>query len=338
MPRAVHAAIPLAALVLLAHTARLAAQDSTVTLFGTVTDSASAAPVAGATVYVDRWIRGAWTNEMGEFRLVGFPSGLHVITLRKAGFLPRSFRLTVAGDMVGDLGLGDITLQAAVLPPVSVIGVVVDSLTGEPLASAMVGINGVAVATSDEEGRFRLDSVDQGEILLDIRRIGFTPITAEVQVRDRPSSDLRFALPAVPFQLDDIVVEADRATYYGFGRMSDFARRRRRGLGKTFTRSEIERWRPLQLSDLMRRVLGARLTPSRFGQNRVTFRDRASGFRGARCSPDIYVDGMLLRDWALDDAMPIENVGAVEVYNSWASIPAEFQSLDACAVIVIWTR
>jgi hypothetical protein len=202
----------------------------------------------------------------------------------------------------------------------------------------MVGINGTVVATSDEEGRFSIDSVDQGEILLGLRRIGYTPITAEVQVRDGPSSDLRFSLPAVPFQLDDIVVEGKRATYFGFGRMRGFAQRRRSGIGKTFTRSEIERWRPHQLSDLMRRVLGARLTPSRFGQNRVTFRDQASGFRGARCSPDIYVDGMLLRGWALDDAMPIENVGAVEVYSSWASIPAEFLSLDACAVVVIWTR
>ncbi len=36
--------------------------------------------------------------------------------------------------------------------------------------------------------------------------------------------------------------------------------------------------------------------------------------------------------------MPVENVGAVEVYNSWASIPAEFLSFDTCAVVVIWTR
>ncbi len=65
--------------------------------------------------------------------------------------------------------------------------------------------------------------------------------------------------------------------------------------------------------------------------------NRGRAGRGGRCSPDIYVDGMLLRDWRLDDVTPIENVGAVEVYNSWASIPAEFLSLDACAVVVIWT-
>ena len=330
MSQAIHAAIHLAALVLLAHSAPLGAQDSTVTLFGTVIDSASAAPIPGATVYVDRWIIGGWTNELGEFRLAGFPSGPHTLTLRKSGFLPRSFRLTVAGDLAGVLSLGEITLQAAVLPPVSVSAVVVDSSTGEPLASALVGINGTVVATSDEQGRFSINNVDQGQILLDIRRIGYTPITAEVQVRDGPSSDLRFALPAVPFQLDDIVVEGKRATYYGYGRMRGFSERRRTGMGKTFTRSEIELLRPFQLSDLMRRVLGARVTPSRFGQNSVSFRNCGS--------PDIYVDGMLLRGWALDDAMPIENVGAVEVYNSWASIPAEFLSLDACAVIVVWTR
>lgn len=330
MSTAVHAAIHLTTLVLLAHSAPLGAQDSTATLFGTVIDSASLAPIPGATVYVDRWIIAGWTNELGEFRLEGFPSGPHTLTLRKSGFLPRSFRLTVAGDLVGALSLGGITIQAAVLPPVSFSAVVVDSSTGEPLASALVGINGTVVATSDEQGRFSIDSVDQGQILLDIRRIGYTPITAEVQVTDGPSSDLRFALPAGPLRLDDIVVEGKRATYYGFGRMRAFAERRRRGLGKTFTRSEIEVLRPFQLSDLMRRVLGARVTPSRFGQNRVSFRGCGS--------PDIYVDGMLLRDWPLDDVMPIENVGAVEVYNSWASIPAEFLSLDTCAAIVIWTR
>lgn len=331
MSKAIHAAIHLATLVLLAHSAPLGAQDSTVTLFGTVIDSASLAPVPGATVYVDRWIIGGWTNELGEFRLAGFPSGPrpHTLTLRKSGFLPRSFRLTVPGDLVGALSLGGITLQAAILPPVSISAVVVDSSTGEPLASALVGINGTVVATSDEEGRFSIDSVDQGQILLDIRRIGYTPITAEVQVTDG-ASDLRFALPAGPFRLDDIVVEGKRATYYGFGRMRGFAERRRRGRGKTFTRSEIEVLRPFQLSDLMRRVLGARVTASRFGQNRVSFR--------GRCSPDIYIDGMLVRGWPLDDVMPIENVGAVEVYSSWASIPGEFLSMNTCAAIVIWTR
>lgn len=330
MSKVIQAAIHLATLVLLAHSAPLGAQDSTVTLFGTVIDSASLAPVPGATVYVDRWIIGGRTNELGEFRLEGFPSGPHTLTLRKSGFLPRNFRLTVPGDLVGALSLGGITLQAAILPPVSFSAVVVDSSTGEPLASALVGINGTVVATSDEEGRFSIDSVDQGQILLDIRRIGYTPITAEVQVTDGPNSDLRFALPAGPFRLDDIVVEGKRATYYGFGRMRGFAERRRRGRGKTFTRSEIEVLRPFQLSDLMRRVLGARVTPSRFGQNRVSFR--------GRCSPDIYVDGMLLRGWPLDDVMPIENVGAVEVYSSWASIPGEFLSMNTCAAIVIWTR
>ena len=338
MFKAVHAAIHLATLVLLAHSTPLGAQDSTVTLFGTLLDSASAAPIPGATVYVDRWIIGGWTNELGEFRLADLQRGPHTLTLRKSGFLPRSFRLTIAGDLVGDLSLGDITLQATVLPPVPFSAVVVDSLTGEPLASALVGINGTVVATSDEQGRFSINSVDQGQILLDIRRIGYTAITAEVQVRDGPTGYLRFALPAAPFQLDAIVVEGKRATYYGFGRMRAFAERRRRGIGKTFTRSEIEAAHPFQLSDLMRRVSGARVTPSGFGQNRVSFRNPNSGFRGGRCSPDIYVDGMLLRDWALDDVMPIENVGAVEVYNSSASIPAEFLSLDACAVIVIWTR
>lgn len=166
--------------------------------------------------------------------------------------------------------------------------------------------------------------------MLDIRRIGYSPISAEVLVREGPSADLRFALPAAPFQLDAVVVEGASATYYGLGRMRGFARRRRSGVGKTFTGVEIERLRPLQLSDLMRRVLGARLTPSRFGQNQVSFRGCAS--------PDVYVDGMLLRGWELDEVMPIENVGAVEVYNSAASIPAEFLSLDACAVIVVWTR
>lgn len=330
MLKAIHATLHLATLVLLAHSAPLGAQDSTVTLFGTVIDSASAAPIPGATVYVDRWIIGGWTNELGEFRLAGFPLGPHTLTLRKSGYLPRSFRLTVAADLEGALSLGGIPLQAAVLPPVSISAVVVDSLTGEPLASALVGINGTVVATSDDKGKFRIDSVDQGQILLDIRRIGYTPITAEVQVGDSPSSDLRFALPAGRFRLDDIVVEGKRSTYYGFGRMRAFSERRRRGIGKTFTRSEIEVLRPFQLSDLMRRVLGSRLTTSRFGRVRVSFR---------RCgSPDIYVDGMLLRNWPLDDVMPIENVGAVEVYTSWASIPAEFLSMNTCAAIVIWTR
>ncbi len=74
------------------------------------------------------------------------------------------------------------------------------------------------------------------------------------------------------------------------------------------------------------------MTPARFGQWRVSFPFRKCG------APHIYLDGLLLHGWALDDVMDIENVGAVEVYVGWSTIPAQFMSVGACAVVVVWTR
>jgi hypothetical protein len=87
--------------------------------------------------------------------------------------------------------------------PVSVRGVVFDSLRGQPLKDALVMVVGARVsATTDDRGRFRLDGVAPGvrtftvmHALLDT--VGFPGLSRRLPVSDS-SHEVRLAVPSFP--------------------------------------------------------------------------------------------------------------------------------------------
>ena len=194
-----------------------------------------------------------------------------------------------------------------------------------------VGIDGNVAALTDDRGVFRIDNIELGTILLEIRRIGYRMIAAEMDLLEEGMAvDFDIKLVPLPIELAEIVVEGDR-TIFAFGRLRDFYRRRKRGLGDFFTRWEIEEENPFLVSDLFRMVPGVRLTPGAFGINRISIRNCGA--------PAIYLDGMPFRPGTvqLDDLVRPDNIEAVEIHRG-AFVPAEFMSFGACGVIVIWTR
>ena len=83
------------------------------------------------------------------------------------------------------------------------------------------------------------------------------------------------------------------------------------------------------LSELMRRVPGARLLPARFG----------SLVRIRGCRPTLWIDGIRVSDAELDEAVNINDVAAVEVYNSFAGIPAQYvDRTNDCGAVVVWVK
>jgi len=83
-------------------------------------------------------------------------------------------------------------------------GQVFDSRTLRPLPNVQVSVTGATqVAFTDVQGRFRLEGVAGTGVTLSLRRIGYRPLTREVQVGD---SDLRFEMSETPLSLDEVVV------------------------------------------------------------------------------------------------------------------------------------
>ncbi len=321
--------LPLLPLILLG-TGPLLAQERTVTLYGTVGDE-SYQLLAGVTVLLDGSVIGQESDAAGAFTVPGVTAGAHVIALEKTGHLSRSFRVVVTDRHTGDIGIGHITLEARRVGTATMTGTVTDSVTGEPIVAVAVGIDGTVAALTDDRGVFRIDNIERGTILLEIRRIGYRMIAAGIDLlEDEMAVDLNIKLVPLPIELADIVVEGDR-TIFVFGRMRDFYRRRKLGLGNFFTRWEIEEKNPLVVSDLLFRVPGVRLWPDAFGTNRISIRNCGT--------PTIYLDGMPFQPGTvqLDNLVSPDNIEAIEIHKG-AFIPAEFMSFGACGVIGIWTR
>jgi hypothetical protein len=65
------------------------------------------------------------------------------------------------------------------------------------------------------------------------------------------------------------------------------------------------------------------------------------GTEGGRCLPAIYVDNIkfeVLESSDLDRWIVPDAVAGIEVYETPTVAPVQYQTLNRCGVIVIWTR
>ena len=130
--------------------------------------------------------------------------------------------------------------------------------------------------------------------------------------------------------------------------LDDFRQRVRSGLGTYITRADIDRRRPMYVTDLLRDVPGIQLQTAGSGGRPIVQMARAAG---NTCSTRIFVDGMLLNPtmmtprgprsdiFRIDDIVSPGSVEGIEIYRGLSGMPPEFLTGDAqCGVIAIWTR
>jgi len=113
----------------------------------------------------------------------------------------------------------------------------------------------------------------------------------------------------------------------------------RSGMGRFIDEKEIERRRPIYVTDLLRMTPGVMVVPSPYGGEDVLMRGGA-GLGSGLCRPSLVVDGIRV---ANDPAFPINSlvgvndVRTIEIYSRPAFVPGEFQSLSGCGAIIVWT-
>ena len=204
--------------------------------------------------------------------------------------------------------------------PTDVRGIVIDSVTGEPVARAHIDIfeqprSGPRVSKgetlTDGAGRFRIDVAGLPSAVLEVRQIGFAPRTVildDTRLRDT----LIIALARTATTLGGVrVVETSGATQHRL-EVSGFVDRRKFGIGKFLDSTRIERSNATSLVSLLRPYLKG-------------------------CTM-IYVDGLPGR---LGDVKVSEVVG-IEIYASNVEAPPFFhnpiESTGRCGSIVVWRR
>jgi Carboxypeptidase regulatory-like domain len=324
------------ATVLLARPA--APQNPSLTLRGVVVDSASLQSLAGVEVRLTPSGPTAVTDESGAFALEGVQPGDYVLAIAALGFDSVQFTLSVAADQHDDLDVGLIPLRPAAMVDIRLLGAVVDGDTREGVPGAEMYIDDYYVGAVNTYGAFDFPlQASPGIHQVRIRRVGYVVGEYQLEVDGPGRVEFEFELHPLPTALEEIVVSAPEAAR---GKLAGFFRRRQQEHGQFMTPEEVEalRSRSQNASDIILRLPGVRATPTASGRR----------LELQRCGqPVYYLDGHQYDTEYIDDALGVDDIEAIEVYDGVTRLPLEFNKApmgvgsspgSSCGAIVIWTR
>jgi hypothetical protein len=220
------------------------------------------------------------------------------------------------------------------LHAVTIRGRVVDSLQ-QPLDGVEVTlsgrVNGVRTAITDGMGRFSIAGTGS-RFELKARRPGYRPLMVPIAIPADSTivPDFKVVLfPLAARELPEVVVNATQPSQDR--KLREFAEHRKNSkFGYFFDQAAIEKTQARRVAELLRSVPGTRLIPSaQFG----------SVVRIRGCRPLIWIDGQRIPNAELDEVMNIRDIAAIEVYNSFAGIPAQFIDREtSCGAVVVWMK
>jgi hypothetical protein len=311
--------------------------DSLARLHGEVVDTALR-PVPGVLVYLSTARTSSLSDDSGGFTLGDIEPGVDTLQLRGRGFMPRSFRLSVPDSVRGAIEIGTVKLTPGPPPSLDLIATVRDTLQRRPVAGAQVMVDDSVVGETDTTGAFAANAIPiaWGANTVLVRRVGYAPLLRMFWVGEpKARRSLTAVLQRQAFNLPEVIVEGRGVTLV-YGRMREFWRRRSRGWGRFFTREDIERRHPVQLSDMLRMIPGIAVIRTESTTHVRSTRSSAGWAQG--CELRIWIDGMQLSDADIDRMVSPEGVEAIEVYQG-PETPVELGgALNSCGSVVIWTR
>lgn len=210
------------------------------------------------------------------------------------------------------------------------VGTVTDT-AGVPLSRAEIWL--VAVTSlrtiSNDSGHFELPGLPAGSVVLGVRRLGFEEATFTAVLK--PGKTHRATFPLTP-SVQPLAEVRVRDTISNW--LAVFEQRRFMHRGTFLTRKDFANDNLRIASDILRRVPGVQIVPTRTG-TAVTM-TRGAGAR--RCIPQLYVHETPYSG-NFDDFTP-DDIEALEVYLGISEIPPDLNTMGRpiCAAIVIWTR
>ncbi len=191
-------------------------------------------------------------------------------------------------------------------------------------------------AETSSDGTFRIAGIPAGTYNIELRAIGFAVKIQPVTVEGNATARLPFELVASATTIDTVSIRAPAIPPHLVG----FEERRGRGSGRYFTRAQIDKMQPRQITDILRRVPGFQFQPARSDGYSVQ-----TGRTGTRVCPVMYyINGSPFPvgpDQTINSFLDPDAVDGIEVYSGSSSIPPQFNSSmhnSRCGVIVIWTR
>ncbi len=294
-------------------------------------------------------------------------------TMKNWGSFRSGSARVVSSGWFGLTFLGLLALLPTPLLAQGISGRVLDAETENPVSGAVIVLtdlagNTVGQARANAEGSFSIFVGQQGNFSVNVEMIGYeTGGSGKISFSDTNVLIVDLMITPVPVVLDDFTVtgKSEALTYM---QKTGFYERRARGFGNYIEPNEQQREHLLIASDLVRRVPGLStndgmvfssrgsingayaLSRTEAGQLRAGIRVQQSPIDIRSCALKVMVDG-IDRGVDLDFVTSRIEVLAIEVYKSFATIPARWQHavsrgsrdrqgnpVPTCGLILVWTR
>jgi hypothetical protein len=231
---------------------------------------------------------------------------------------------------------------------------VTDADTHEPLVRARAVLLDGRGGLTDEGGSVVLAGVAEGTWVVEVTHLGHAARRVIARVPAAGALVLEVPLAPVPIALAGISAQGVSSRNRV---LQAFYTRAQTGAGQYFTRAEIERINPGQISDLFRMVPGMVLVSTSLGDRPAMAGGQVGGTRadagvsalagggpqvGAGDCPILYfLDGSPLNAalGVISAEVDVREVEGVEVYRRVSLAPPQFRRTgDYCGVVVIWKR
>jgi len=209
-----------------------------------------------------------------------------------------------------------------------------------PLQAAFVSILGTTIRVgTGPNGRFRITKVPAGQYLVIVKRVGYRPTSAAIEVPATDTVRLSYTLEKVVEELKPVIVTEKSPSK----RMAEFEERRRLGLGQFMNADEIAARNSVYTTEVLRNFTAINVSPDHSGAitqyYAISKREGGNPQLGA-CPMQVYVDQVPLPSPFNLDLLPApRELGGIEVYSGPSTIPPQFNGYDrGCGVILIWTK
>jgi hypothetical protein len=230
--------------------------------------------------------------------------------------------------------------------PYRIVGRIVDPRGNPVYAAEVIAIErdtALRRTRSDSSGRFEIDGLRELEVRLRIRRVGFQAqeLTVRVTKAGRTANVFVRMEPSVA-TLERVVVDDTAPDDPPNPRLVGFKERvATNSFGHYVTPEMLAKMRPQHASDALRELPGVITRPAMRSIGNIV-RLRGCGVRGQsaeKIGPLIWLDGVRLVGAEIDEVTEGVDIAAMEVYNSFAGVPAQYLDRSAvCGTILVWTK
>ncbi|MEX2179262.1 MAG: carboxypeptidase regulatory-like domain-containing protein [Gemmatimonadaceae bacterium] len=235
------------------------------------------------------------------------------------------------------LVVADFTLDRSADRGATLVGAVLSDVNAQPFADVEVAIPALdRNAFTNDQGQYRLAEIPAGTHLVVVRRIGYRAVTDSISFAAHQTIERTFELGRVQL-LDTIAVTAplDR----------DFEAHRRLGLGRFYTRADMEKMEQRTTSAVLAQMLGIRI---QVGTGKIawvtTSRGRDRPDSPPACYSNVYLGRLQVYSGRPEEprfdvnSIRTADIEAIEYYASPMQVPLKYATGAECGVLVIHLR